>query len=71
MLQVSGAKIKEIVNEINGKEVDGIQYTYTGKMVGIQATFTTNIEDENLAKEKLKKYLKQNMGHLRIYIEVI
>lgn len=71
MIRVSGPKIQEIVKAVDGKEINEVVYTYTGKTVGIQATFTTNVSDEEFAKDNLKKYLKQNMGHLRIYIEVI
>lgn len=71
MIRVSGPKIQEIVKEISNKNINGIVYTFTGKLQGIQATFAANIDNEETAKENLKKYLKQNMGPYRIYVEVI
>lgn len=71
MIRVSGPKIQEVVKAIDGIEINNVIYTYTGKTVGIQATFNTNVDDEEFAKDNLKKHLKQSMGHLRIYIEVI
>lgn len=71
MIRVSGPKIQDIVKLVDGKEINGIVYTYTGKTVGIQALFNTNADDEEFAKDNLKKYLKQNMSYLRIYVEAI
>lgn len=71
MIRVSGPKIQDVVKNVDGKEIDGIVYALTGKVQGIQATFTTNANDEEVAKDQLKKYLKQYMGPYRIYVEVI
>ena len=71
MIKVSGPKIQDVVKLVDGKEIEGIVYSFTGKMQGIQATFTTNANDEEVAKDLLKKYLKQNMGPYRMYVEVI
>lgn len=71
MIRVSGPKPNEIIEIINGKEIDGVVYTYTGKTTGIQAYFATNAADEGVAKDALKKYMKQNVPHLRLYFEVV
>ena len=71
MIRVSGPKIQDIVNKVNGQDINGVVYTFTGKLQGIQATFTTNANDEEFAKDNLKKYLKQNMGPYRVYVEIV
>ena len=71
MIKVSGPKIQEVVQKVDGQYINGIVYTFTGKIQGIQATFTTNSENEEIAKDNLKKYLKQNMGPYRMYVEVV
>ena len=71
MIRVSGPKIQDIVKNVDGQDINGVVYTFTGKLQGIQATFTANVIDEEFAKDNLKKYLKQNMGPYRVYVEVI
>lgn len=71
MIRISGLKILDVVKMIDGLELEGVTYTYTGKTQGIQAYLETNADDEELAKERLKKYLKQNAGHLKLYYEVV
>lgn len=71
MIRVSSPKIKEFVEMIDGKEIEGVLYRLVGKIIGIQAIFETNAEDEEYAKDSLKVYLKQKYGYLKFYVEVI
>jgi hypothetical protein len=71
MLRISSGKIKDIINDINGKAIDGITYTNAGEAVGITATFSTDAGDDELAKQTIKKYLKERFPVLRIYVEVV
>jgi hypothetical protein len=71
MLRISSGKITDIINDINGKTVDGIIYTKAGETTGLMAVFSTDAKDDELAKQTIKKYLKERFPVLRIYVEVI
>jgi hypothetical protein len=71
MLRISSAKILKITDDINGKEVDGITYTKSGEPAGLMATFSAGAADDELAKQIIKKYLKEKYPVLQIYVEVI
>lgn len=71
MLRVSSSKIAELAKEMDGLELQGIRLKQEGEVKGIQVLFSTNADDEELAKSVVKKYLKENHPVLRIYVEVI
>lgn len=71
MIRISGLKIQDVANKINGLVIEDVTYTFTGKVQGIQAYISTDSDDEEKAKDNLKKYLKQNMGYLKLYYEIV
>ena len=71
MIRISSSKIKEIANDLDGINIDGIHFAQEGEVRGIQAIFANDADDEEVAKAVVKKYLKENYPVLKIYIEVI
>lgn len=71
MIRVSGPKISDVTKHLDGRTVSGVTYQAHGKPVGIQVCFCTDAADEQLAKNDLKKHLKEAFPVLRLYIEVI
>jgi hypothetical protein len=71
MLRVSGPKMTEFAKELDGIEINGIHFKQEGVVQGIQAVFSTDAEDEELAKGAVKAYFKANHPVYRIYVEVI
>jgi len=71
MLRISSSKINDIAADIDGKVINDIRFGKSGNPVGIQATFTSDAADEQLAMAAVKKYLKEKYPVLRIYVEVI
>ena len=54
IIKVGTTKIKEIIKEIDGKEINGVTFKYTGKTMGITASFEHNANDYESAKQALK-----------------
>ena len=71
MIKISSAKIRDITADIDGKVIEGIQYTKSSEPQGIMATFTVDTSNEEHAMAAVKKYLKEKYPVLRIYVEVI
>jgi len=71
MIRISSSRISDIVKDIDGKVINNIRYNKTGEPAGIQAVFSTDTADEQLAMTTIKKYLKEKYPVLRIYVEVI
>lgn len=71
MLRISSAKTSDIAKELDGIEIEGIHFKQEGAVKGIQVLFSTDIDDEELAKTVVKKYLKANYPIYKIYVEVI
>ena len=71
MIKISTSRIRDIVEEIDGKEVNGIQYDLNGDPKGIAAVFTTNADDEEAAMVALKKYLKEKLPAFMLYTELV
>lgn len=71
MIRISGNKIKDIVEGVDGQVIEGIKYESTGPIKGISATFNHDNPDEELAKATLKKYIKTAYPVLRVYVEIV
>jgi len=71
MLRISGPKITEIAKELDGIEIQGINFNQKEEPKGIQVLFLTNADDEETAKSVVKSFLKEKFPVLRIYVEVI
>ncbi len=71
MLRVSSSKIADLAKEMDGLEIDGIHLKQEGEVQGIQVLFSTDAEDEEIAKAAVKKYIKVNHPILKTYVEVI
>lgn len=71
MLRISSPKIADLAKELDGIEIEGIQFKKKGEPKGIQVLFTVDTDDEEMAKTVLKKYLKVNHPVFHIYVEVI
>lgn len=71
MLRVSGPKMVEFAKELDGIEIQGIHLKQEGPVKGIQAIFSTDAGDEELAKSAVKAYFKANHPVYRIYVEII
>ena len=69
MIKISAAKIREIIEGIDGKVIEGVRYDLDSGPKGIVATFTTDAESEEAAIADLKKYLKANFPAFMFYIE--
>lgn len=71
MLRISSPKVTEVAKELDGIEIEGIHFKKEGESKGIQVLFSTDADDEELAKKVLKKYLKVNHPVFHMYVEVI
>ncbi len=71
MIRISSAKISVLASELDGIELQGIHFKQEGSVEGIQALFSVDTDDEELAKSAVKKYFKENHAILKIYVEVI
>lgn len=71
MLRISSSKINDIVKDIDGAEIEGIEFQKADDIKGLMVTFNHNSNDEELAKDAVKKYLKKKFPVLRIYVEVV
>lgn len=71
MIRISGPKIQDVAQAVDGQTIDNVTYTLAGPLAGIQAVFTTDAANEEAAKDSLKKHLKQTFPVLRLYLEVI
>ena len=71
MLRISSAKIANLAKELDGIEIEGVHFKKESDTKGIQVLFSVNIDDEELAKSVVKKYLKVNHPVYRVYVEIV
>jgi len=70
MIKISAAKIREIIEGVDGKVIDGVQYNLDSGPTGLVAIFTTDADDKEKAMTNLKKYLKATFPAFMFYIEL-
>lgn len=58
IIKIGSTKINDIIGEVDGKTFDGVNFKYTGKKMGITATFEHDAKDFESAKQAVKKHLK-------------
>lgn len=68
IIKVGTTKIKDIIKEIDGKEINGVTFKYTGKTMGITASFEHNAKDYESAKQALKTYLKSSDDYAALFV---
>lgn len=68
IIKVGTTKIKDIIKEIDGKEINGVTFKYTGKTIGITASFEHNAKDYESAKQALKTYLKSSDDYAALFV---
>ena len=56
------------IAEIDGKEINGVTFKYTGKTIGITASFEHNAKDYESAKQALKTYLKSSDDYAALFV---
>ena len=71
MIRISGPKIEKVIDYVDNLKLENNLYKFTGNINGLQATFSCECEDEQEAKEILKKEIKKQFPVLRFYLEVI
>ena len=69
MIKISAARIREIVDGIDGKVIEGVRYDLDSGPKGLVATFTSDADDEEAAMANLKKHLKATFPAFMFYIE--
>ena len=68
IIKVGTTKIKDIIKEIDGKKINGVTFKYTGKTMGITASFEHNASDYESAKHALKAYLKSSDDYAALFV---
>lgn len=68
IIKVGTTKIKDIIKEIDGKEINGVTFKYTGKTIGITVSFEHNAKDYESAKQALKTYLKSSDDYAALFV---
>ena len=68
IIKVGTTKIKNIIKEIDGKEINGVTFNYTGKTMGITASFEHSANNFEDAKNALKAYLKSSEDYAALFV---
>ena len=69
-IKIGTSKIAEFTQAIDGKELDGITFTYTGKKSGIYAIFEHNAQTFEEAKKAIKTFAKANDEFSSLFISI-
>ena len=71
MIKISTSRIRDIIEEVNGKEINGVRYDMKDSPKGIAAVFSTDADDEEAAMVALKKHLKEKFPAFMLYTELV
>ncbi len=68
IIKVGTTRIKDIIKDIDGKEINGVTFKYTGKTMGIMATFEHNAKDFETAKQALRSFIKASDEYAALFV---
>ncbi len=68
IIKVGTTRIKDIIKDVDGKNINGVTFKYTGKTMGITATFEHDGKDFDTAKQALRSFIKSSDEYAALFV---